>query len=114
MDIEEKELLEETHAMAVQNNKLLKSMKRNARFGFVFKLLLWAVAIGVPLWLYVNFLAPVVDQLGATMEQVRATGSQLQETGAKIRDVTDATAPVADIASQGVSALQKLLDALPF
>lgn len=114
MENNKDEMLEEVHALALENNKILKSMRRSSRFGFLLKILVWAAVIGLTAWLYSNILQPIFDQLGAAMDQIQATGTQLQAAGSKIGAVTEAAQPLTDIASQSAGYLGKLLDLLPF
>ena len=71
-------LLEQTYALAVENNKLLKKMRAGARWGFLFKLLFWAVMLGVPVWLYFTILQPVVAQGLGVLDQVQSAAGQVQ------------------------------------
>ncbi len=65
------ELLEQTYALAVENNKLLKKMRAGARWGFLFKLLFWIVMLGLPVWLYFTVLQPIIDQGLGVLDQVQ-------------------------------------------
>lgn len=78
---EHDELLERTYALAKANNKMLRRMRRNAFIGGILKLLFWAVLLGVPIWLYFQFLQPVLAELMGTIDQLQQTGSQLQQIG---------------------------------
>jgi len=71
-------LLRETYELARQNNKMLRSMKRAAFWGFIFKLLLWALLLGVPIFLYLSFFQPILEELLQTYSQVQNAGTQLQ------------------------------------
>lgn len=46
MTPEEKALLEETHELATENNKILRSMRRSARFDRLMKVAYWIIIIG--------------------------------------------------------------------
>ena len=67
MDLPEKKLLEETAALAKENNRLLKKMRRAAIWGRVMHLLYWVLIIGVSLGLF-YFLQPYIDQVKALYE----------------------------------------------
>ncbi len=60
MEIDNEELLKRTYALAKENNKLIKKMRRGAWFGFFFKVLIF---VGVPIWGYFTFLQPIIDQI---------------------------------------------------
>jgi hypothetical protein len=53
------ELLRETRAVAEENNRILKSMRRWTVIGFIGKTFLWLVILGVPLF----FIGPYLDTL---------------------------------------------------
>jgi hypothetical protein len=72
------DVLHETYRLAKENNKMLHSMRRNAFWGGVFKILLWTGLIVAPIWLYSIYLAPVVQSLQQTMSQVQDTGAKAQ------------------------------------
>jgi hypothetical protein len=52
MTPEEKSLLERTHALAEENNVLLRKMRRAGRWSTVFKVIYWVIIIGVGLGAY--------------------------------------------------------------
>jgi Kef-type K+ transport system membrane component KefB len=59
MDPELKALLTETLALAKENHRMLRTMRRDAWLGFVLKVIFWAVIIIAPLY----FLAPYLSSL---------------------------------------------------
>lgn len=71
--------LREIYRLEKENNQMLRSMKRHALWGTVFKVLLFIFALGVPLWLYFSYVAPVVKQFDATLSA--ATGQKVQIEG---------------------------------
>ncbi len=93
---EDKELLEQTYALAVENNRLLKKMRRGAWFGFFFKLLFWGIMLGIPVWLYFTMFQPIMDQALGALEQVQ-----------------DVTGQVQGLPNIPTDQLQKLLEILP-
>jgi hypothetical protein len=62
MDEETKKLLEETFALAKENNGILHSLRRSMRMARFMSLLYWVFIIGSALGAY-YFLQPYVDQL---------------------------------------------------
>lgn len=89
--------LDEIYRLAKQNNKMLRSMKRAAFWGTVFKIVLYAALLGIPLYLYFTIFQPIMEDLGRTYSQVQQAGVQLQ-------GVTD---------SIPLDQLQGLLDSIP-
>ena len=62
MDPESKKLLEETFALAKENNDMLHSLRRSMRLARFMSLLYWVFIIGSALGAY-YFLQPYIDQL---------------------------------------------------
>ncbi len=62
MDQEDKKLLQETLALAQENNKMLRSLRRSMIWGRVMSFLYWALIIGSAVGAY-YFIQPYVDQL---------------------------------------------------
>ena len=71
--------LDEIHRLTKENNRMLHSMRRNAFWWGVIKILLYlGLLVALPLWLYATYLAPIVESTMATMEQMQGTGTQTQ------------------------------------
>ena len=62
------ELLKQNLELAKDNHKILKRMERNAIIGFVAKIVIWLIVLGVPIFLLSNYLAPIMEAVshGAT------------------------------------------------
>ncbi len=65
MDDDLRSLLEENIRLAKDNNRLLRSMRRAAIIGFFGRVLFWVIILGVPAYLYLTYLAPVVSHVMA-------------------------------------------------
>jgi len=74
--MEHDELLRETYRLTLENNKMLHRMRRNAFWGGLLKFIMYAAFLLVPVWLYMQYLAPVVDQMFKTAQQIQGTGAQ--------------------------------------
>lgn len=85
MDNEE-QLLQETHRLAKENNRMLHAMRRNAFWGGIIKFLVYIAIVLVPLWFYATYLAPTVDQMMHTMDQLQGTGAKAQAQFSGIED----------------------------
>ena len=68
--------LDELLRLTKDNNHMLHAMRRNAWLGGIFKLIVWAAFIIVPFWLYMQYLAPIMQQMLKTYEQVQGTSAQ--------------------------------------
>jgi hypothetical protein len=71
--------LHEIYQLVRDNNKMLHAMRRNAFWGGLFRLVMYLAFIGVPIWLYFSYLAPIVKQMDATLSA--ATGKKIQLEG---------------------------------
>jgi hypothetical protein len=60
MSPEEKELLKETAELVKENHKILKGMRRSARFGSFLRLIYWLIILGSAFSAY-YFLQPYID-----------------------------------------------------
>lgn len=76
MDPEEKEFLEKTYRVARDNNRMLKAMRRNAFIGGIIKLIIWALVLGIPVFLYVQYIHPVLGGMVETFDQAQGTGAE--------------------------------------
>ncbi len=63
MDPELKSLLKENLRVAEDTNRILRSMRRQARWGLVGKVILWIVLIIVPLFFLKAYLEPYMELL---------------------------------------------------
>lgn len=70
--------LQEIHRLALENNRMLHSMRRNAFLSGLVRLIVYAVLVIVPLWFYYVYMAPVVNSMLQTMQQIQGTGAQAQ------------------------------------
>ena len=60
MTPEERSLLEHTHQLAEENNEILHSLKRRARFSTIVTVLYWTVIIGISFGAF-YFIQPYLD-----------------------------------------------------
>jgi|SRR3990167_10536498 len=71
--------LEEIHRLTKENNRMLHSMRRSAFWGGIIKFVLYTVVIVViPFWLYMTYLAPMVESMMQTVQQIQGTGAKAQ------------------------------------
>ncbi len=87
------DLLRKNLELAKENNKMLKKMRRNALLGGVLKLVWIAIMIGAPIYIYINFLSPVLDQVLGAAETVQEVGNKVGGAGTefqgKIKNIID-------------------------
>jgi len=75
MDPELRRLLEETHALAKDNHRMLRSIRRSQILSFLSTIIIWIVVLALPLYLYQQYLAPVVAKFSAASEMSTTTTS---------------------------------------
>lgn len=74
------ELLAETLELTKENNKILRRMERNALIGFLAKVFLWLLLLGLPLFFLGPYLKPLFGLVtGAPATSGAPSESQLQE-----------------------------------
>lgn len=78
MDDLDRTELEQILKLTRENNRMLHAMRRNAWLGGIFKLIMWAALIIIPFWLYMQYLAPVMQSAMETMNQIQGTGAKAQ------------------------------------
>ena len=62
MDPELKRRLDEIHALARDNNRVLHSIRRDQWIGFIGKVVFWAVILGLPVYLYLSYIQPLISK----------------------------------------------------
>ncbi len=79
----ESDKLNEILRLTKENNKMLHTMRRNAFLGGVLKFAMWVALLVIPLWLYMQYLAPVMESMLDTINQIQGTrtSAQTQLTG---------------------------------
>ena len=70
-------LIKETNVLVKENNRLLKAIRRDAWIGLIFRMVLWAVILLVPLYLYMAYLSPVMDSLMPFLSNGTTTSTNL-------------------------------------
>ena len=63
MDQEFQNLIEETHALAKDNHRILRSIRRSQRISFFSTVLVWVIVLALPLYLYQAYLAPTISKI---------------------------------------------------
>ncbi len=99
MNIDNEELLQRTYALAKENNKLIKKMRRGAWFGFIVKLIIF---IGIPVWSYFTFLQPILDQIIGMVGQMQGVAGQAGVTASQMQGILN------NISIPGLDTLQQL------
>ena len=78
MEPDIRDLVKKNLELTKENNALLRKMRRGAIFGGILKLIWLAIIVGVPLYLYINYLAPVLDQVVGAAQTVQEVGGKVE------------------------------------
>lgn len=70
--------LEDILRLTRENNRMLHAMRRNAFVGGIVRLIVWVALIVIPLWLYMQYVAPVMQSTLAAMQQIQGGGAAVQ------------------------------------
>lgn len=71
MDPEVKKELQEIHALARDNHQMLRAIRRDQWLGFIGRIVIWAIVLALPLYLYQQYLQPFVTKFS------QATGTTI-------------------------------------
>ena len=74
----ENDLIRETYRLTLENNKMLRTMKRNAFWGGIIRTIVYAALLAAPIWFYLSYLAPVVNRMLDEVQQIQGTSVQAQ------------------------------------
>lgn len=69
---------EETLRLVRENNRMLKNMRRSSLIGAIFKTIVWAALVFIPIWFYLEYVAPVMQSLLSAYDQAQATNAAAQ------------------------------------
>jgi len=75
MDPELKREIEEIHALAKDNHRMLRVIRRSQWLGLVRSIIIWVVVLALPLYLYQQYLAPIVAKFSAVSGMSTTTTS---------------------------------------
>lgn len=78
------ELLRKTYELAKDNNKMLRAMRRNAFLGGVFRIIVWAVMVIIPLYIYFVYFQPVITELTNSVSAMKAAGANATEQAGQL------------------------------
>jgi len=70
--------LEDILRLTKENNRMLHAMRRSAFFGSILRFVMWAAFLIIPLWLYMQYLAPVMQDMINTMNKIQGTSASAQ------------------------------------
>lgn len=86
MNPEEKQLLQETAELTRENNKILKSMRRGARFASFLRFIYWAVILGGAVASY-YFIQPYLNAVINGYNEIQKGVSNVKSVSDKIPSI---------------------------
>lgn len=89
MDPELKRLLEEMHALAKDNHRMLRAIRRDYWIGVAGKVLFWIIILALPLYFYQRYLQPLIDKFPAPTGVSANPGSFTLPTTAELQKLLD-------------------------
>ena len=72
-----KELLKENQRLLIENNELLKKMRRSSVIAFVFRIVWLMVVIGVPIYIYFAYVQPNWEILKAKIDNLEQVTTEI-------------------------------------
>ncbi|HUY05233.1 MAG TPA: hypothetical protein VMV62_00725 [Candidatus Paceibacterota bacterium] len=66
MDPELKKALDEIHALTKDNHDMLRAIRRDQWLGFIGRVIVWLIVLALPLYLYQQYLQPLVSKFSTT------------------------------------------------
>ncbi len=82
----EDDKLNEILKLSKENNKMLHAMRRNAWLGGIFKLFIWVAFILAPIWLYMQYVAPVMQGMLQSYQELQGTSAEAKAQFAKMNE----------------------------
>ena len=89
MTPEEKKLLEETHALAKDSHRIIREMRREQWFGFFFRIIVWAVVLILPFYIYSAYLGPVLAKFAPPGSATSTSGYFGLPSSAELQKLID-------------------------
>ena len=74
--MESEDLLRETYRLTLENNRLLHKMRRAAFWSRLVSFIVYGALLIAPVWFYMQYLSPIVDQMFKAAQQIQGTGAQ--------------------------------------
>lgn len=73
-------LLQKIYELERENNRMLHAMRRGAMWGTLFRIVWWALILGVPIWLYYHYLGPLLASYSDLVNQLHGGAQAVQQT----------------------------------
>ena len=81
------ETLKEILRLTKENNTMLHKMRRGAFLKTIVQIFVYILLLVIPAYFYVQYMAPVVNQLITTVQQIQGTKTQAQAQLGSFQDM---------------------------
>jgi len=75
MDPELERTLDEIHALAKDNHRMLRAIRRSQWLSFFSTVIIWVVVLALPLYLYQQYLQPIIERISTASGMSTSTTS---------------------------------------
>ena len=93
MDPELKQKMDETLMVAKDNNRLLRSIRHTQWIGIVGKVVIWIIVLALPLYLYQQYLGPLINKFSFASSTPMTSGPFGFPTSAEIEKLINSFKP---------------------
>ena len=84
MDTDLRKELDEIHALARDNHRMLRAIRRDQWLGFIGRIVVWIIVVALPLYFYQQYIQPFVTKF-SPMAGKNASGSFGFPTSAEVQ-----------------------------
>ena len=78
MEPELKKIVKENLELTKENNRLLRKIRRGSLLGGLMKIIWIAIILGVPVYLYFNFIEPILGDVIDAAQTIQEVGNKVQ------------------------------------
>lgn len=93
MDPELKQLLEENLMVSKDNNRILRTIRHTQWFGMVGKVVIWLIVLALPLYLYQQYLQPLITKFSVGTSTMPLSGPFGFPTSAEVQKLINSYTP---------------------
>lgn len=72
-------LIKENLRVTKENNRRLRGIQRGMFLGGIFKIIIWAIILGIPIFLYFSIFKPYVEGATETFEKIKSGDASIFE-----------------------------------
>ncbi len=80
------DMMKEILRLTQENNAMLHKMRRGAFMKTVLQIIFYVLLIVIPAYFYLQYMAPMVNQMMTTVQQIQGTGAKAEMQFGSIQD----------------------------